>query len=173
MARGLNKVMIIGYVGREPEMRYTPGGKPVTSFSVATTCSWTAPDGRRRQETDWFNVVSWDNLAEICKQHLTRDQRVYIEGRLQTRGWKDGGGKYLNAVAEVRTDLTAEELFGRLVEIETALGRVRGEKWGPRTIDLDLLLYGDEIIDSADLSVPHKQMHLRTFLFERICELKG
>ncbi len=106
MARGLNKVMIIGYVGREPEMRYTPGGKPVTSFSVATTCSWTAPDGRRRQETDWFNVVSWDNLAEICKQHLTQDQRVYIEGRLQTRGWKDGGGKY-----HYRTEVVANEMI--------------------------------------------------------------
>ncbi len=86
---------------------------------------------------------------------------------------KGGGGKYLNAVAEVRTDLTAEELYGRLVEIETSLGRVRGEKWGPRTIDLDLLLYGDEIIDSADLIVPHKQMHLRSFVLDGMCELGG
>ena len=87
MARGLNKVMIIGYVGRKPEMRYTPSGRPVTSFSVATTRGWVAPDGKQREETDWFNVVSWGNLAEVCKQHLTKDERVYVEGRLQTRVW--------------------------------------------------------------------------------------
>jgi single-strand DNA-binding protein len=106
MARGLNKVMIIGYVGREPEMRYTPSGKPVTSFSVATSRSWTAPDGRRREETDWFNVVSWGNLAEICKQYLTRDQRVYIEGRLQTRGWEDTEGK-----RHYRIEIVANEMI--------------------------------------------------------------
>ena len=106
MARGLNKVMIIGYVGREPEMRYTPNGKPVTSFSVATSRSWIAPDGRRREETDWFNVVSWGNLAEICKQYLTKDQRVYIEGRLQTRGWEDSEGK-----RHYRTEIVANEMI--------------------------------------------------------------
>jgi primosomal replication protein N len=67
MGRGLNKVMIIGLVGREPEMRYTPSGRPVTSFSVATSRSWTSADGERREETEWFNVVAWGNLAEICK----------------------------------------------------------------------------------------------------------
>lgn len=106
MARGLNKVMIIGCVGREPEMRYTPSGKPVTSFSVATTRNWTAPDGRRQEETDWFNVVSWSNLAEICKQHLSKDQCVYIEGRLQTRGWEDSGGK-----RHYRTEIVASEMI--------------------------------------------------------------
>jgi len=106
MARGLNKVMIIGCVGREPEMRYTPSGKPVTSFSVATSRNWTASDGRRREETDWFNVVSWGNLAEICKQYLSKDQRVYIEGRLQTRGWEDSEGK-----RHYRTEIVANEMI--------------------------------------------------------------
>jgi single-strand DNA-binding protein len=106
MSRGLNKVMAIGYVGREPEMRYTPSGKPVTSFSVATTRSWTASDGKQWEETDWFNVVSWGDLAEICKQHLTKDQRVYIEGRLQTRGWEDSEGK-----RHYRTEIVANEMI--------------------------------------------------------------
>lgn len=106
MARGLNKVMIIGCVGREPEMRYTPSGKPVTSFSVATSRNWMTPDGRRREETDWFNVVSWGNLAEICKQYLTKDQCVYIEGRLQTRGWEDSEGK-----RHYRTEIVANEMI--------------------------------------------------------------
>ena len=92
MSRGLNKVMIIGHLGREPEMRYTPSGRPVTSFSVATTRSWNSPDGERREETEWFNVVAWGNLAEICKQYLAKGQQVYVEGRLQTRQWDDDGG---------------------------------------------------------------------------------
>jgi len=91
--RGLNKVMIIGYLGRDPEMRYTPAGRPVTSFSVATTRGWTNSNGERREETEWFNVVAWGNLAEICKQRLRKGQQVYIEGRLQTRGWEDAEGK--------------------------------------------------------------------------------
>lgn len=93
MSRGLNKVMIIGHLGREPEMRYTPSGRPVTSFSLAASRAWTTPDGERREETEWFNVVAWGNLAEICKQHLSKGQQVYVEGRLQTRRWEDQEGK--------------------------------------------------------------------------------
>jgi len=84
MARGLNKVMIIGNLGRDPEMRYTPNGTPVTSFSVAVGRSWTTPDGERKEATEWFNVVSWRDLAEICNQYLRKGGRVYIEGSLQT-----------------------------------------------------------------------------------------
>ncbi|GAB4311063.1 MAG: single-stranded DNA-binding protein [Phototrophicales bacterium] len=106
MARGLNKVMIIGQVGREPEMRYTPSGRPVTSFSVATSRSWTSAEGERREETEWFNVVAWGNLAEICKNHLTKGQQVYVEGRLQTRGWEDETGK-----KHFRTELVTNEMI--------------------------------------------------------------
>ncbi len=106
MGRGLNKVMIIGHLGRDPEMRYTPSGRPVTSFSVATSRSWTSAEGERREETEWFNVVAWGNLAEICKAHLSRNQQVYIEGRLQTRGWEDEEGK-----KHFRTELVANEMI--------------------------------------------------------------
>ncbi len=106
MGRGLNKVMIIGYLGRDPEMRYTPSGRPVTSFSVATSRSWTSSEGERREETEWFNVVAWGNLAEICKAHLSKSQQVYIEGRLQTRGWEDEEGK-----KHFRTELVANEMI--------------------------------------------------------------
>ena len=95
MSRGLNKVMIIGHLGRDPEMRYTPSGKPVTTFTVASSRSWNSTDGERHTETEWFNVVAWGNLAEICKQYLMKGQQVYIEGRLQTRRWEDNdGGKH-------------------------------------------------------------------------------
>ncbi len=92
MSRGLNKVMIIGRLGRDPEMRYTPSGRPVTTFSVATSRNWTTSEGERRVETEWFNIVAWGNLAEICKQYLAKGQQVYIEGRLQTRHWDDQEG---------------------------------------------------------------------------------
>jgi len=106
MARGLNKVMVIGNVGRDPEMRFIPSGKPVTSFSVATTRSWTNSDGERCEETEWFNVVAWGNLAEICKQHIRKGQQVYVEGRLQTRSWEDQEGKRCFC-----TELVANEMI--------------------------------------------------------------
>ena len=106
MGRGLNKVMIIGYLGRDPEMRYTPSGRPVTSFSVATSRTWTSAEGERREETEWFNVVAWGTLAEICKSHLSKNQQVYVEGRLQTRGWEDETGK-----KHFRTELVANEMI--------------------------------------------------------------
>jgi len=102
----LNKVMVIGYVGRDPEMRYTPSGKPVTSFSVGATRSWTSAEGERREETEWFNVVAWGNLAEICKQYLGKGRHVYVEGRLQTRSWDDQEGK-----KRFRTELVAREMI--------------------------------------------------------------
>lgn len=92
MSHGLNKVMIIGNVGRNPEMRYTPSGKPVTTFSVATNRYWTSSEGKRREETEWFNVVAWNQLAEVSHQHLVKGQQVYVEGRLQTRRWRDSEG---------------------------------------------------------------------------------
>ncbi len=106
MTRGLNKVMIIGRLGRDPEMRYTPNGRPVTAFSVAVNRSWTVGDGDKREETEWFNVVAWGNLAEICKQHLRKGQTVYVEGRLQTRGWEDPEGK-----KHYRTEIVANEMI--------------------------------------------------------------
>ena len=102
----LNKIMLIGNVGSEPEMRYTPSGKPVTSFSMASSRSWVSSDGERREETEWFNVVAWGNLAEICNQHLVRGQQVYIEGRLQTRGWEDNNGQ-----RHYRTEVVANEMI--------------------------------------------------------------
>ncbi len=106
MGRGLNKVMLIGNLGRDPEMRYTPSGKPVTSFSLASSRSWVSSDGERREETEWFNVVAWGNLAEICNQHLARGQQVYIEGRLQTRSWEDSNGQ-----RHFRTEVVANEMI--------------------------------------------------------------
>jgi single-strand DNA-binding protein len=106
MARGLNKVMIIGHLGRDPELRFTPSGRPVTSFSMATSRSWKTSDGERRSETEWFNIVAWGSLAEICNQYLKKGQHVYIEGRLQTRSWEDTDGNKRNT-----TEVVAREMI--------------------------------------------------------------
>lgn len=106
MGRDLNKVMIIGHLGRDPEMRFTPSGRPVTTFTVATNRSWNTGDGERHSETEWFNVVAWGNLAEICKQYLTKGQQVYVEGRLQTRRWEDSDG-----VKHSNVEIVASEMM--------------------------------------------------------------
>lgn len=106
MSRGLNKVMIIGRLGRDPEMRYTPSGKPVTTFSIATSRSWNTSEGERRTETEWFNVVAWGSLAEICKQYLNKGHLVYVEGRLQTRHWDDPEGN-----KHTSTEIVANEMI--------------------------------------------------------------
>jgi len=106
MARGLNKVMIIGHLGRDPEMRFTSSGRPVASFSVATTRGWTNNEGERQEETEWFHVVTWGGLAELCKKRLKKGAQVYVEGRLQTRCWESPEGE-----RHYRTELVAQELI--------------------------------------------------------------
>lgn len=106
MSRGLNKVMVIGHLGRDPEMRYTPSGRPVTTFTVATTRAWHSSDGERHEETEWFNVVAWGSLAEICNQYLAKGRRVYVEGELRTRGWEQADGK-----KHFRTELVTNEMI--------------------------------------------------------------
>jgi single-strand DNA-binding protein len=81
--------MLIGRLGHDPEMRYTPSGRPLTKFQLAVNRSWKSADGEKKSETEWFNVVAWGKLAEICNQYLTKGQQVYIEGRLHTRQWQD------------------------------------------------------------------------------------
>jgi single-strand DNA-binding protein len=105
MSRSLNKVMIIGYLGRDPEMRYTSSGKAVTTFSVATNRTWSSSTGERHEETEWFTVVSWGSLAEICKQHLARGSQVFVEGRLQTRRWEDTDAKKHATVEIVASEM--------------------------------------------------------------------
>jgi single-strand DNA-binding protein len=89
----LNKIMLIGNVGTDPEMRFTANGNPVTSFRVATSRVYTTSEGERRQETEWFTIVAWKKQAESCNQFLTKGQRVYVEGSLRTRSWEGRDGQ--------------------------------------------------------------------------------
>jgi len=103
--RGLNKVMIIGNLGKDPEMKYTVSGKPITTFSVAVGRSYRSAEGENRDETEWFRVVAWDKLAETCNQYLHKGSKVYIEGRLQTRTWKDTNGADQRMVEVVANEM--------------------------------------------------------------------
>jgi len=89
----LNKVILIGNVGTDPEMRYTPDGNPVTSFRVATNYRYTGPNGEPKEETEWFSVIAWRKLAELCNQFLVKGRQVYVEGRLRTRNWEGQDGQ--------------------------------------------------------------------------------
>lgn len=106
MERGLNKVLLIGRVDGDPEMRHTPSGQPVSTFSLSTPRTWIASDGEKREESEWFNIVAWGKLAERCAEKLSAGKQVYVEGRLQTRGWEDSQGR-----KHVRTEVVAQDLI--------------------------------------------------------------
>ena len=88
----INKAILIGNLGKDPELRYTQSGTPVASFSIATTERWKDKDGNQQEQTEWHNIVAWKRLAEICGEYLNKGSRVYIEGKLQTRKWQDQNG---------------------------------------------------------------------------------
>ncbi len=95
MARSLNKVQLIGNLTRDPELRYTPTGTAVCTFTIATNRSWTTDTGEKHEETDFHRVVAWNKLAELCSQFLVKGRKVYVEGRLSNRSWtgQDGAQK--------------------------------------------------------------------------------
>jgi single-strand DNA-binding protein len=94
MARGVNKVILVGNLGKDPETRYMPNGKAVTNFSIATSESWKDKQtGEQREQTEWHNIVMYDRLAEIAAEYLKKGSQVYIEGKLRTRKWQDKEGR--------------------------------------------------------------------------------
>ncbi|MBW1722485.1 MAG: single-stranded DNA-binding protein [Deltaproteobacteria bacterium] len=88
----VNKVILIGNLGADPELRYTASGRPVATFNLATSEQWTGKDGEKSERTEWHRIVAWARLGEICGEYLRKGSQVYIEGRLQTRAWEDREG---------------------------------------------------------------------------------
>ena len=101
----MNKILIIGNLGSDPEMRYTPNGNPVTSFTVATNRRYRTSDGENREETEWFRISAWNRLAETCNQYLQRGSKVYLEGRLSSRTYVANDGE-----TRVSLDVNASEV---------------------------------------------------------------
>ena len=97
---GLNRVMLIGNLGADPEVKYTPNGTAVTNFRIATSEKWKDKEGKAQERTEWHRIVTFGKLAEICGEYLAKGKQVYIEGRIQTRSWdnKDGNKKYMTEV---------------------------------------------------------------------------
>jgi single-strand DNA-binding protein len=119
---GLNKIMVIGNVGTDPEMRYTPNGSPVTSFRVATSRSYSSQDGERKQETEWFTVVAWSSLAEQVNQYLSKGQRAFVEGRLHSNTFQGNDGQ---------TRFTNEIIASRIIFLDRAgSGEQGGAEFG-------------------------------------------
>ena len=106
----LNKIIVIGNLGRDPEMRYTPSGQSVTSFSIASNRRYTTASGEQREETEWFNVNAWGRLAETCNQYLTKGQQVYVEGRLTSRTYQGRDG---DTRVSLDINLTEMQMLGR------------------------------------------------------------
>jgi single-strand DNA-binding protein len=126
----VNKVILIGNLGRDPELRYTPGGQPVASFSVATNERWNDRDGKPQERTEWHRIVVWGKQAENCANYLAKGRPVYIEGRLQTREWEDKEGQKrqtTEVVAQTVQFLGPREGGGR-----EAPGRSAGAPSAPR-----------------------------------------
>ena len=101
MARGINKVILIGNLGQDPEVRFTPSGTAVANLNLATSDTWMdRQSGQRQERTEWHRIVAWGRLAEICNQYLKKGSKVYIEGRLQTRSWEgqDGQKRYTTEI---------------------------------------------------------------------------
>jgi single-strand DNA-binding protein len=101
----LNRVMLIGRLGADPEVRYTSGGSQVTNFTLATNEFWTGPDGKREERTEWHRIVAFGKLAEICGKYLNKGKQIYIGGKIRTRSWEDreGAKRYV-------TEIVAQEM---------------------------------------------------------------
>lgn len=110
----VNKVILIGNLGKNPEVRYSPAGAAIASFSLATNEMWNNKDGQREVRTEWHRVIAFGKLAEICGQYLTKGKQVYVEGRLQTRSWEDRDGNKRSATEIVATSMV---MLGRAAEL--------------------------------------------------------
>jgi len=118
----MNKVLVAGNLGKDPEMRFTPGGSPVTTFSVAANRKYKKGDGEKVEATEWFNVVCWNKLAESCNQFLSKGSNVFIEGRLTNRSWEKDGEKHyrVEIVAQQVSFLNTHKEEGTEEEVEEA-----------------------------------------------------
>jgi single-strand DNA-binding protein len=130
-ARSLNKVMLIGNLTRDPELRYTPSGTAVCSFRLATNRSWTPADGsERKEETEFHRIVAWNKLAELCSQLLSKGRKVYVEGRLQTRSWEPQEGEKRYSTEVVSEDMVV--LDSRRASEEQPEGETKEEAEAPK-----------------------------------------
>lgn len=135
---GVNKVILVGNLGKDPEVRYTPSGMAVCNFSIATTENWKDKEGAKQDKTEWHKIVTFGKLAEICGEYLAKGKQVYIEGRLQTRAWDDKSGnkRYTTEiVANVMQMLGHKDSGAAAAAGATAAGATAAEEPPPPDMD--------------------------------------
>ena len=140
----LNKVMLIGNLGKDPEVRYTTSGSAVASFPLATTEKYKNKSGEWEEKTEWHNVTLWARLAEIAGEYLSKGKTVYIEGRLQTRKWQDKEGK----------DRYTTEIVGEKMQMLSAKGDGGGKSGGGRSGGEPTAAYDDPVAYNQDDDIP-------------------
>lgn len=128
MARSLNRVQLIGNLTRDPELRYTPTGAGVCTFSLATNRSWTDDKGEKHEEADFHRIVAWSKLAELCNQFLSKGRKVYVEGRLTTRNWTAQDGSQKSTTEVVIDDMILLDNKGAQQEAKETDGKKEGTK---------------------------------------------
>ncbi len=144
---GVNKVILIGNLGRDPELRYTPSGQPVATFSLATTERWNDRNGQRQDRTEWHNIVAWGKLGELVNQYLKKGRSAYVEGRISTRSWddKDGNKRY-------KTEIIANQIQF-LGSFDQPSGEL--ESSGDRGMpDVDMHSTGIDVVPENDDDLP-------------------
>lgn len=134
---GVNKVILVGNLGKDPEVKYTPSGTAIANFSIATAESWKGKDGEKQERTEWHNVVAFGKLAEICGEYLHKGKQVYVEGRIQTRQWEDRDGNKRYTTEVVANTM---QMLGKVDDVPSSSGGVVSEPPStppPDTSELD------------------------------------
>lgn len=143
MGASINKVILIGNLGSDPEVKYTPSGTAVANFNIATNESWNSKDGKKEERTEWHRIVVWSKLAELCGEYLAKGRTVYVEGRLQTREWndKDGNKRYTTEIVAQTVQFLGGpggEKTARQSQPMAASGGSRGESAPPIEVEDDI-----------------------------------
>ncbi len=126
-ARSMNKVLLIGNLGKDPEVRYTASGRAMATFTLATAMRWKDQDGNEQERTEWHRIVAWGNLGEICGKYLSKGRQIFVEGRIQSRDWEDQDGNKRTTVEIVANDLI---MLGGRGEADDASYANRGRSSG-------------------------------------------
>ncbi|MGB0455055.1 MAG: single-stranded DNA-binding protein [Bacteriovoracaceae bacterium] len=154
----LNKVMIMGRLGQDPELKYTPSGQAVCNFSVATSEGWTDKSGQKQERTEWHRIVVWGKMAELCNQYLSKGRQCFLEGALQTRSWdaKDGSKRYTTEIVARNVQFiggrpNAEQGGGEYNQSAPSTGGVSTQQNNNSVIDQDYQIPSDSNFTADDI----------------------
>jgi single-strand DNA-binding protein len=173
MARSLNKVQLIGNLTRDPELRYTPNGNAVCSFSLATNRAWTTDSGEKREEADFHRIIAWNKLAELCSQFLVKGRKIYVEGRLSTRSWTGQDGSQKSTTEVVITDMILLDNKGAGAAGSEQDDKAKSSTTPSSVADADLEEVEGSEEDSVEAVEPEKKTDTTKKKTEKKSDAKG